>query len=52
MVAVGILIKTPSKENSFKILRKIHTILFDENPALDPPLAVKKKPKKTLRCFL
>ena len=47
MVAVGILIKTPSKENSFKILRKIHTILFDENPELGKTLTVKKKPSKT-----
>jgi len=47
MVMVGLFIQTPTRENSYKIAQKINTVLFDENPALDPPLAVKKKPKKT-----
>ncbi len=47
MVIVGLLIKTPSRENSFRILKKVQTILFDEKPALDTPLVVKKKPSKT-----
>lgn len=47
MIIVGSLIKTPSRENSFKILKKINTILFDENPELEKPLTVKKKPSKT-----
>ena len=47
MVLVGISIKTPKKENSFKILRKIQTILYDEQPTLDVPLITRKKPKKT-----
>lgn len=47
MVIVGVLIKTPTRENSFKILRKIHTILFDENPELGKTFVVKRKPSKT-----
>lgn len=47
MVVVGILIKTPNKENSFRILRKINTVLYDENPLLESSIVVKKKPGKT-----
>src|SRR3989344_4176336 len=47
MVLVGLFIKTPSKENSFRIVTKINSILFEENPVLNPPLVVRKKPKKT-----
>ena len=47
MVMVGFLIKTPNRENSFRVLRKINTILYDDSPLLDQPLTVKKKPKKT-----
>jgi len=47
MVIVGVLIKTPSRENSFKILKKIQTILFDEKPELERDLIVRKKPSKT-----
>ncbi|MBI4036062.1 hypothetical protein HY383_03855 [Candidatus Daviesbacteria bacterium] len=47
MILVGFLIKTPTRENSFKILKKINTILYDDPPALDQPLTVKKKPSKT-----
>ncbi|OGE25524.1 hypothetical protein A3C26_02330 [Candidatus Daviesbacteria bacterium RIFCSPHIGHO2_02_FULL_39_12] len=47
MIIVGLLIKTPSRENSFKIQKRIHTILFDEDPALETPLVVKKKPGRT-----
>lgn len=47
MIIVGALIKTPSRENSFKILKKINTILYDENPELGMPLSVRKKPNKS-----
>ena len=47
MVMVGVLIKTPSRENSFKILKKINTILFDEEPMLEKSLTVHKKPNKS-----
>lgn len=47
MIAVGVLIKTPSRENSLKILRKINTILYDEPPHLEQTLVVKRKPSKT-----
>lgn len=43
MIIVGFLIKTPDRENSFKILKKINTILYDEQPNLDSPLLIKKK---------
>ncbi len=46
MVMVGFLIQTPSRENSFKILSKINSILFDEIPNLSPSLIIKKKPSK------
>ena len=47
MIIVGLLIKTPSRENSFRILSKINSILFEETPNLVPPLSLQKKPKKT-----
>lgn len=47
MIIVGFLIQTPNRENSFRILRKINTILYDDPPALDPPLSIKKRPSKT-----
>lgn len=47
MVLVGFFVQTPSRDNSFRISQKINTILFDEDPLLDPPLTVKKKPRKT-----
>jgi len=47
MIIVGFLIQTPNRENSYKILKKINTILYDDPPNLDPPLFVKKKPGKT-----
>lgn len=47
MVLVGFLIKTPNRDNSFRIQKKINTILFDEEPVLDKALSVKKKPSKT-----
>lgn len=47
MIIVGFLIQTPNRENSFRILRKINTILYDDPPLLNLPLVVKKKPKKT-----
>ncbi len=47
MVLVGLFIKAPSKDNSFRIMTKINSILFEENPNLNPPLAARKKPKKS-----
>ena len=47
MIIVGLLIKTPTRENSFRILKKVQTILFEENPQLGSALTVKKKPSKT-----
>ncbi|MBI3103641.1 hypothetical protein HYZ05_01750 [Candidatus Daviesbacteria bacterium] len=47
MILVGFFIQTPSRENSFKIQRKINSLLFDENPQLENPLVIKKKIKKT-----
>ncbi|MDD5147274.1 MAG: hypothetical protein PHV63_01820 [Candidatus Daviesbacteria bacterium] len=47
MIIVGLFIKSPGRDNSMRILRKIDTILYDDPPELDPPLAVKKKPGKT-----
>lgn len=46
MVGVGLFIQTPSRDNSFKIQRKINSVLFDENPQLANPLLVRKKIKK------
>ncbi len=47
MVLVGFLIQTPSRENSFRIMHKISSILFDEEPNLDKPMIAQRKPKKT-----
>lgn len=47
MIIVGLLIKSPGRENSMKILQKIDTILYDDPPRLDQPLMVKKKPGRT-----
>lgn len=47
MIIVGLFIKTPGRDNSMKILRKVNTILYDDPPQLDKPLIVKKKPGKT-----
>ncbi|MBI2330329.1 hypothetical protein HYU94_02985, partial [Candidatus Daviesbacteria bacterium] len=47
MIIVGALIKTPTRENSLKILKKINTILYDDPPQLDKPLMMKKKPGRT-----
>lgn len=46
MIIVGLLIKSPNRENSYRILRKINTILYDEPPQLGNPLVVKKKGNK------
>ncbi len=46
MILVGFLIQSPNRENSYRILRKINTILYDEPPQLGIPLLVKKKPNK------
>lgn len=47
MIIVGVLIKTPGRENSFRISKKINTILFDEVPQMEKVLTVKKRPGKT-----
>lgn len=46
MVFAGLLITTPTRENSFKIVKKIQQILYEENPVLDTPLVVKRKQTK------
>ncbi|MDP3758469.1 MAG: hypothetical protein Q8Q86_02020, partial [Candidatus Daviesbacteria bacterium] len=46
MIIVGFLIESPNRENSYRILRKINTILYDDPPVLATPLQVKKKPNK------
>ncbi len=46
MIIVGFLIESHNKENSYRILRKITTILYDDPPQLGIPLLVKKKPNK------
>lgn len=46
MIIVGVLIKTPGRDNSFRIQKKINTILFDDPPLLDKDLIVKKRPSK------
>lgn len=47
MIGVGFLIESPTRENSYRILRKISTILYDDPPMLGSPLIVKRKPNKT-----
>lgn len=47
MILVGLSITTPKRDNSFRILKKIHVILYDESPVLDTQLIVRKKPRKT-----
>ena len=46
MILVGISIKTPGRDNSSRIMHKISSILFDENPNLDTPLLLTKKPSR------
>ena len=45
MIMVGLSIKSPNRENSFRILRKINTVLYDDPPLLDAPLLTRKKGK-------
>ncbi len=47
MIVVGLSIQTPSRENTKRIIAKIHTILFDEPPVLGESLIVRRKPGKT-----
>jgi len=47
MAMVGFFIETPGRENSYKIMHKINSILMDENPNLNPPLNIKRKTSKT-----
>ncbi len=46
MIIVGLLMPSPNRENSYRILRKINTILYDEPPQITTPLVVKKRPNK------
>ncbi|MBI3486256.1 hypothetical protein HY025_04955 [Candidatus Daviesbacteria bacterium] len=46
MIIVGLLIKTPDKENSIRIAERIHSILFSYSPVAEP-LTLKKAPAKT-----
>lgn len=43
MIIVGLLITSPGRDNSMRILRKIDTILYDDSLKLDPVLVVKNK---------
>ncbi len=45
MILVGSFIKTPGRDNSNRILQKIHTILFDEKPQLARSVVLKKNAK-------
>lgn len=47
MVVVGLSIKVPGRENTKRIVEKIHTILFEETPILAKPLVIKKPEQKT-----
>ncbi len=47
MIIVGLFIQTPNRENSYRIMHKIDSILFDEGPVLEKTLTVKRKPSKT-----
>lgn len=47
MIFVGLLIKTPSRDNSYKILKKIDQILYEDAMFVDAPLILKKKQGKT-----
>lgn len=46
MVIAGVFITTPTKENSFRILKKIQTILLDEQPKLDESLILRLTPSR------
>lgn len=46
MIVVGALIKTPSRENSFRIMEKINSVLSDEVPSLKAPISLRKRPSK------
>jgi hypothetical protein len=47
MILVSFFIKTPGVENSRRILSKINSILYEENPKLAPDLTLALSPKKT-----
>ena len=46
MVLVGMAIRTPTRENSYRILGKINSVLLDEQPKLDEPLVLQRRPKR------
>lgn len=46
MIFAAMFIKTPGKENTTKILDKIHKVLYEEKPQLDHKLVIKKAAKK------
>lgn len=45
MVIVGMLIRTPGRDNSERIFARIDTILYDDPPKLGNPLTLALKPK-------
>ena len=47
MIFVGLLIRTPGKDNSERIFSYIKLVLFDEKPKLGTPLIIKKNLDKT-----
>lgn len=46
MIIVGVLIKTPSRENSFRIMEKINSVLTSDEPTIKEPISLRKKPGK------
>lgn len=46
MIVVGAMIKTPSRENSFRIMEKINSVLSDDVPTLKAQISLRKKPGK------
>lgn len=47
MIIVGIFIRTPGRDNSQRILNRIETILFDEEPKMGTVLALRVKPDRS-----
>ncbi|PJA90899.1 MAG: hypothetical protein CO136_00220 [Candidatus Levybacteria bacterium CG_4_9_14_3_um_filter_36_7] len=45
MVAVGLFIRTPGKENSERIFSRIQTLLFDPNPKIGRNIILRKTPQ-------
>lgn len=47
MIFVGILMKSPSQDNSERILSYVKKLLYEENPAIGTPLEIKKYEEQT-----